>query len=60
MSIHVGEKKKRWELKQVEHFSDFGGAYPGLCHYITQKDYPLVHESMVSLPDLRPGDVVFT
>lgn len=39
--------------------NDYIGALPGLCQAIGKNDYPHIIENMVSLPDVRCGDVVF-
>lgn len=38
--------------------SDYIGALPGLCQGIGKTDYPQIIESMVSMPDVKPGDAV--
>ncbi|KAI8877328.1 DUF1479-domain-containing protein [Backusella circina FSU 941] len=39
--------------------NDYCGAFPGLSQYITATDHPLIRDSMVSLPEMRPGDAIF-
>lgn len=40
-------------------YSDYIGALPGLCQGIGKTDYPHIIDTMVSMPDVKPGDCVF-
>ncbi|KAL7315823.1 hypothetical protein PS15m_004994 [Mucor circinelloides] len=39
--------------------NDYIGALPGLCQGIGKTDYPHIIDSMISMPDVKPGDAVF-
>ncbi|KAI9470044.1 MAG: DUF1479 domain-containing protein [Benjaminiella poitrasii] len=39
--------------------NDYIGALPGLCQGISEEDYPHIINTMVSMPDVKPGDAVF-
>ncbi|CEP09221.1 hypothetical protein [Parasitella parasitica] len=38
---------------------DYLGALPGLCQNIAKDDYPHIIDTMVSMPDVKPGNCVF-